>query len=36
MFEKKSIEITALFAAAAALITILAAALSVLWFHRIL
>ncbi len=35
-FEKKSIEITALFAAAAALITILAAALSVLWFHRIL
>jgi Ca-activated chloride channel family protein len=35
-FEKKSIEITALFAAAAALATILAAALSVLWFHRIL
>ncbi len=35
-FEKKSIEITALFAAAAALVTILAAALSVLWFHRIL
>lgn len=35
-FEKKSIEITALFAAAAAVLTILAAALSVLWFHRIL
>lgn len=35
-FERKSIEITALFAAAAALVTILAAALSVLWFHRIL
>jgi len=35
-FEKKSIEITALFAAAAAIVTILAAALSVLWFHRIL
>ena len=35
-FVRKSIEITALFAAAAALITILAAALSVLWFHRIL
>ncbi|CAG0970129.1 hypothetical protein BURK1_01183 [Burkholderiales bacterium] len=36
VFEKKMIEITALFAAAAALITILASALSVLWFHRIL
>ncbi len=35
-FEKKKIEITALFAAAAAIVTILAAALSVLWFHRIL
>ena len=35
VFEKKSIEITALFAAAAALLTIAAAALSVLWFHRI-
>ena len=35
-FEKKKIEITALFAAAAAILTILAAALSVLWFHRIL
>ena len=35
-FEKKAIEITAIFAAAAALVTILAAALSVLWFHRIL
>jgi len=35
-FEKKKIEVTALFAAAAALVTILAAALSVLWFHRIL
>ena len=35
-FEKKSIEITAVFAAAAALLTIAAAALSVLWFHRIL
>ena len=35
-FEKKAIEITAMFAAAAAVLTILAAALSVLWFHRIL
>jgi Ca-activated chloride channel family protein len=35
-FEKKAIEVTAVFAAAAALVTILAAALSVLWFHRIL
>jgi len=35
-FEKKSIEVTAVFAAAAAVLTILAAALSVLWFHRIL
>ena len=35
-FEKKAIEITAIFAAAAALVTIVAAALSVLWFHRIL
>ena len=35
-FEKKAIEITAIFAAAAAVVTILAAALSVLWFHRIL
>jgi Ca-activated chloride channel family protein len=34
-YEKKTIEVTALFAAAAALVTILAAALSVLWFHRI-
>jgi hypothetical protein len=36
VFEKKAIELTALFAGAAALVTILAAALSVLWFHRIL
>ena len=36
VFEKKSIEVTALFAAAAALLTVAAAALSVLWFHRIL
>jgi Ca-activated chloride channel homolog len=35
VFEKKAIEVTALFAAAAALLTIAAAALSVLWFHRI-
>jgi Ca-activated chloride channel family protein len=35
-FEKKAIEVTAVFAAAAAVLTILAAALSVLWFHRIL
>ena len=35
-FEKKAIEVTAIFAAAAALLTIAAAALSVLWFHRIL
>ncbi len=35
VFEKKTIEVTALFAAAAALMTIAAAALSVLWFHRI-
>ena len=35
-FEKKAIEVTAVFAAAAAVVTILAAALSVLWFHRIL
>jgi len=35
VFEKKTIEVTALVAAAAALITIAAAALSVLWFHRI-
>jgi Ca-activated chloride channel family protein len=35
-FERKSIEVTAVFAAAAAVLTILAAALSVLWFHRIL
>ena len=34
-YEQKTIEVTALFAAAAALVTILAAALSVLWFHRI-
>ena len=36
VFEKKAIELTALFAGVAALVTILAAALSVLWFHRIL
>ena len=36
IFEKKAIEVTALFAAAAALVTIAAAGLSVLWFHRIL
>jgi Ca-activated chloride channel family protein len=36
VFEKKAIEVTALFAALAALLTIAAAALSVLWFHRIL
>ncbi|MEO8487682.1 MAG: VWA domain-containing protein [Betaproteobacteria bacterium] len=36
VFEKKAIEVTAIFAAAAALLTILASALSVLWFHRIL
>jgi Ca-activated chloride channel family protein len=35
-FEKKAIEVTAIFAAVAAVLTILAAALSVLWFHRIL
>ena len=35
VFEKKSIEITALFAAVAAVLTIAAAGLSVLWFHRI-
>ncbi|MBE7522670.1 MAG: VWA domain-containing protein [Burkholderiales bacterium] len=35
VFERKTIEVTAIFAAAAALLTIAAAALSVLWFHRI-
>lgn len=36
VFEKKTMEVTALFAAAAALLTVVAAGLSVLWFHRIL
>jgi Ca-activated chloride channel family protein len=35
-FERKTMEVTALFAAAAALLTAVAAGLSVLWFHRIL
>lgn len=34
--EKKELEITALFAAAAAFLTLLSAMLSMLWFHRIL
>ena len=36
VFEKKETEITALFAAAATLLAVLAAMLSVLWFNRIL
>ena len=36
VFEKKTMEITALFAAAAALLMMLASGLSVLWFHRVL
>jgi Ca-activated chloride channel family protein len=34
--EKKETEVTALFAAAAALLTLLAGLLSMLWFNRIL
>jgi len=36
VFEKKTMEVTALFAAAAALLMLLASGLSVLWFHRVL
>ena len=36
VLEKKETEVSALFAAAGALLAVLAAALSVLWFHRIL
>jgi Ca-activated chloride channel family protein len=36
VFEKKKTEVTALFAAAAALIVLLASALSIAWFNRIL
>jgi Ca-activated chloride channel family protein len=36
VFEKRQTEITALFAAAAALLSILSAGLSVLWFNRII
>jgi Ca-activated chloride channel family protein len=36
VFEKKETEITSLFAAAATLLALVAAALSVLWFNRIL
>jgi Ca-activated chloride channel family protein len=35
VFEKKQTEVTALFAAAAAVLSLLAAALSMLWFNRI-
>lgn len=35
VFEKKQTEVTALFAAAAALLTLVAAGLSMLWFNRI-
>jgi len=36
VFEKKKTEITALFAAAAALVVLLASALSIYWFNRVL
>ena len=36
VLEKKASEITALFSAAAAVMALAAAALSLLWFHRIL
>ena len=36
VFEKKETEVSALFAGAGALLALVAAALSVLWFHRIL
>ena len=36
VFEQKQTEITALFSAAAALVALLAALLSMLWFGRIL
>ena len=36
VFERKTIEVTALFAAAAALLMLIASGLSVLWFHRVL
>ena len=36
VFDKKTMEVTALFAAAAALLMLLASGLSVLWFHRVL
>jgi Ca-activated chloride channel family protein len=36
VFEKQQIEITALFSAAAAGLTLLSAFLSLLWFNRIL
>jgi Ca-activated chloride channel family protein len=36
VLEKKETEVSAMFAAAGALLTVLAAALSVFWFHRIL
>jgi Ca-activated chloride channel family protein len=36
MFEKKKTEVTAFFAAAAALVTLLAAGLSLLWFNRVM
>jgi Ca-activated chloride channel family protein len=36
VFEKKEFEVTALFALAAALLSILSAGLSVFWFNRIL
>jgi len=35
VFEKKQTEVTALFAAAAALLSLAAAGLSMLWFNRI-
>ncbi len=36
VLEKKETEVSALFAGAGALLALIAAALSVLWFHRIL
>jgi Ca-activated chloride channel family protein len=36
VLEKKETEVSALFAGAGALLALVAAALSVLWFHRIL
>ncbi len=36
VFEKKQMEVTALFAAAAAVLALAAGALSMLWFYRIL